>query len=149
MYAGKIPVNIYFKEVSSMFSIKNKQHDHHSDVYMFSSDGMSMIHQLKAEQAREKLEDLLKARRSKYIASPEDFAMFRESHQPSAPTPPPASVFKGTTDLKVVKPVESEYYKNLYQEVQKKWNKELEEALEKSRLPEGHPLRLSVTIEKL
>lgn len=113
MYAGKIPVNIYFKEVSSMF-----QHDQHSDVYMFSSDGMSMIHNLKAEQAREKREDLLKARRSKYVASHEDFAKFRERHQPSTPTPPPASVFNGTTDLKVAKPVESEYYKNLYHEVQ-------------------------------
>lgn len=132
-----------------MFSLKNKQHDHNSDVYMFSSDGMSMIHHLKAEQAREKREDLLKARRSKYIASHEDFVMFRENHQPSAPTPPPASVFKGTTDLKVVKPVESEYYKNLYKEVQKKWSQDLQEALEKSRLPEGHPLRLTVTIEKL
>lgn len=80
MYAGKIPVNIYFKEVSSMFSFKNKQHDQHSDAYMFSSDGMSMINNLKAEQAREKREDLLKARRSKYIASHEDFAKFRERH---------------------------------------------------------------------
>ena len=149
MYAGKIPVNIYFKEVSSMFSFKNKQHDQHSDVYMFSSDGMSMINNLKAEQAREKREDLLKARRSKYIASHEDFAKFRERHQSSTPTPPPASVFNGTTDLKVVKPVESEYYKNLYQEVQKRWNQDLQEALEKSRLPEGHPLRLNVTITKL
>ena len=102
-----------------MFSLKNKQHDHNSDVYMFSSDGMSMIHHLKAEQAREKREDFLKARRSKYIASHEDFVMFRENHQPSAPTPPPASVFNGTTDLKVVKPVESDYYRNLYNEVQK------------------------------
>lgn len=125
------------------------QHDQHSDVYMFNSDGMSMIQHLKAEQAREKREDLLKARRSKYIASHEDFVMFRESHKPSAPTPPPASVFKGTTDLKVVKPVESEYYKNLYKEVQNRWRTDVQEALEKSRLPEGHPLRLSVTIEKL
>lgn len=143
MYAGKIPVNIYFKEVSSMF-----QHDQHSDVYMFSSDGMSMIHNLKAEQAREKREDLLKARRSKYVASHEDFAKFRERHQPSTPTPP-ASVFNGTTDLKVAKPVESEYYKNLYHEVQNRWNQDLQEALEKSRLPEGHPLRLTITVEKL
>ncbi len=125
------------------------QHDQHSDVYMFSSDGMSMIHNLKAEQAREKREDLLKARRSKYVASHEDFAKFRERHQPSTPTPPPASVFNGTTDLKVAKPVESEYYKNLYHEVQNRWNQDLQEALEKSRLPEGHPLRLTITVEKL
>ena len=125
------------------------QHDQHSDVYMFSSDGMSMINKLKAEQARENLKDLLDARSRKYIASHEDYAKFWERHQSSTPTPPPASVFNGTTDLKVVKPVESEYYKNLYQEVQKRWSNDLQEALEKSRLPEGHPLRLSVTIEKL
>ena len=132
-----------------MFSLKNKNHDHHSDVYMFSLDGMSMIQHLKAEQAREKREELLKSGRSKYCASPEDFAKFRESHQPSTPTPPPESVFKGTTDLKVVKPVESDYYKNLYKEVQEKWKQDLQKALEKSRLPEGHPLRLTVTTEKL
>ncbi len=125
------------------------QHDQHSDVYMFSSDGMSMIHNLKAEQAREKREDLLKARRSKYVASHEDFAKFRERHQPSTPTPPPASVFNGTTDLKVVKPVESEYYKNLYKEVQNRWMTDVQEAWERSRLPEGHPLHLKVTIVKL
>lgn len=91
----------------------------------------------------------MKARRSKYVASHEDFAKFRERHQPSTPTPPPASVFNGTTDLKVAKPVESEYYKNLYHEVQNRWNQDLQEALEKSRLPEGHPLRLTITVEKL
>lgn len=124
------------------------QHDQYSDAYMFSSDGMSMINKLKAEQARENLKDLLDARSRKYIASHEDYAKFWERHQSSTPTPP-ASVFNGTTDLKVVKPVESEYYKNLYQEVQKKWSNDLQEALEKSRLPEGHPLRLNVTITKL
>ena len=125
------------------------QHDQHSDVYMFSSDGMSMINKLKAEQARENLKDLLDARSRKYIASHEDYAKFWERHQSSTPTPPPASVFNGTTDLKVVKPVESEYYKNLYQEVQKKWSNDLQEAWERSRLPEGHPLHLKVTIVKL
>ncbi len=45
------------------------QHDQHSDAYMFSSDGMSMINKLKAEQARENLKDLLDARSRKYIAS--------------------------------------------------------------------------------
>lgn len=125
------------------------QHDQHSDVYMFSSDGMSMINKLKAEQAQENLKDLLDARSRKYIASHEDYAKFWERHQSSTPTPPPASVFNGTTDLKVVKPVESEYYKNLYQEVQKKWNNDLQEAWERSRLPEGHPLHLKVTIVKL
>lgn len=125
------------------------QHDQHSDAYMFSSDGMSMINKLKAEQARENLKDLLDARSRKYIASHEDYAKFWERHQSSTPTPPPASVFNGTTDLKVVKPVESEYYKNLYKEVQNRWMTDVQEALEKSRLPEGHPHRLSVTIEKL
>ncbi len=124
------------------------QHDQHSDVYMFSSDGMSMINKLKAEQARENLKDLLDARSRKYIASHEDYAKFWERHQSSTPTPP-ASVFNGTTDLKVVKPVESEYYKNLYKEVQNRWMTDVQEAWERSRLPEGHPLRLNVTITKL
>ena len=104
------------------------QHDQHSDVYMFSSDGMSMINKLKAEQARENLKDLLDARSRKYIASHEDYAKFWERHQSSTPTPPPASVFNGTTDLKVVKPVESEYYKNLYKEVQNRWMTDVQEA---------------------
>ena len=125
------------------------QHDQHSDVYMFSSDGMSMINKLKAEQARENIKDLLDARSRKYIASHEDYAKFGERHQSSTPTPPPASVFNGTTDLKVVKPVESEYYKNLYKEVQNRWMTDVQEAWERSRLPEGHPLRLNVTITKL
>lgn len=125
------------------------QHDQHSDAYMFSSDGMSMINKLKAEQARENLKDLLDARSRKYIASHEDYAKFWERHQSSTPPPPPASVFNGTTDLKVVKPVESEYYKNLYKEVQNRWMTDVQEAWERSRLPEGHPLRLNVTITKL
>lgn len=125
------------------------QHDQHSDAYMFSSDGMSMINKLKAEQARENLKDLLDARSRKYIASHEDYAKFWERHQSSTPTPPPASVFNGTTDLKVVKPVESEYYKNLYKEVQNRWMTDVQEAWERSRLPEGHPLHLKVTIVKL
>ena len=132
-----------------MFSFKNKQHDQHSDAYMFSSDGMSMINKLKAEQAQKKREDILKACSSKYIPSHEDYAKFWKRHQSSTPTPPPASVFNGTTDLKVVKPVESEYYKNLYKEVQNRWMTDVQEAWERSRLPEGHPLRLNVTITKL
>ena len=125
-------------------------HDSYIDPHqVYMNNGINQIKQLMAEKARENREERLKSARGKYLPSPEDYTKFWENHQSPTPTPPPESVFNGTTDLKVVKPVESDYYSNLYNEVQEKWMEDVQKALAQSQLPEGHPRRLTVTTEKL
>ena len=129
--------------------INNKGNDKNNYRYWYSCAGMSDVLKVNAAYLAEQREADRKARMSMYCTTHDDFLDFLEKHPHTEPVAPSDSVFNGVTNLGVVKPAGKHYYEKLHEEVKSTWEAEVTKALNRAILPDGHPRKLEVVVEKV
>ena len=126
-----------------------KKNDQKS-YYWTSRAGLKDIHEVAAAYYAEQKEADKKALKEKLaLPTHQDFVEYFAKRPHTEPADPPESVFKGVTNLRVVKPVEKGYYENLLKELNDAEGKKLAQALSRTLLPDGHPRKLEMVVEKV
>ena len=127
----------------------NKKGNDKSGPYWYSRAGMSDVHKVNATYMVEQREADRKARMSKYCTTHKDFMDYLDRHPHTEPVPPSDDVFNGVTDLGVTKPAGKDYYEELHKEVKNSWESEITKSLNRAILPDGHPDKLDIVVEKV
>ena len=120
-----------------------------SNGYAYSGAGLDMINRLNLERRRADLAAEREASRRRFEATKDDFAEYYAKHQHSAPEMADESVFEGMTKIVHTVSQGEGYYRELDKEVTLSWLSKLADAKQKASLPEGHPHKLDVSVEKI
>lgn len=120
-----------------------------SGNYWYSHAGMSDVRKVNSAYMVEQRKADRKARLSKYGATHKDFVDYLDRHPHTEPVPPSDDIFNGVTDLGVTKPAGKDYYEELHKEVKNAWESEITKSLKRAILPDGHPRKLNIVVEKV